>query len=228
MKNRKRGYTLIAILLIVFSVIAFVIPFIKTTTFFVAYTFGIMAILYQIYIFKISFNGSVSAKSKFYGFPIARIGVVYLVVQLVVSIIEMGVSIIMPSWIGIIINVVLLSIVIIGCIAADAMKEEILNQDDKLKHSVSNMRTLQSLSATLASQCDDLELKKILQKLADEFKYSDPVSTENTVKMEQNLIQEIGDVQGALADGDYKSINSLCKKIMADLTERNRVCARGK
>ena len=88
-KNEIRGYIVDAILLIVFSVIAFAAPFAKTGVFWMAYLFGVIAIAYQIYVFQISFNQGDDVKSKFYGFPIARVGVIYLAVQLVLSLIEM-------------------------------------------------------------------------------------------------------------------------------------------
>ena len=65
-KNEIRGYIVDAILLIVFSVIAFAAPFAKTGVFWMAYLFGVIAIAYQIYVFKISFDQGEDVKSKFY------------------------------------------------------------------------------------------------------------------------------------------------------------------
>ena len=55
-KNETRGILLMAILFVVFSAIAFVIPFSKNGVFWIAYLFGVLAILFQIYIFKSSFG----------------------------------------------------------------------------------------------------------------------------------------------------------------------------
>ena len=46
-KNATRGIIILAILLVVFSVIAFVIPFPKNTVFWIAYLCGVFAILFQ-------------------------------------------------------------------------------------------------------------------------------------------------------------------------------------
>lgn len=223
-KNTTRGILMLVIALAVFSVIAFVIPFPKNTVFWIAYVCGIFAILFQLYIFKSSF-GKADARSRFYGFPIARLGIYYLVIQLVVSIIEIALSKFLPTWVVILINVLILAIALIGCITTETMRDEIAAQDVKLKKSVSNMRELQSLTASLVNQTDDAELKKSLQKVADEFRYSDPLTSDKTSALEENMHSQIGDLQQALVDSDVDGAKTLCTKLLDCLRERNRICS---
>ena len=225
MKNSTRSLIIIAIALVVFSVVAFAIPFAHTTAFWVAYGFGALAILFQLYIFKVSFATGGDAKSRFYGFPIARLGVYYLVVQLIVSVIEMALARVIPTGVTVAINVLLLALAVVGCITVDAMRDEIIRQDDALKKNVGNMRELQSISAALVGQCGDEALKPMLQKLADEFRYSDPVSSEKTQELEEDMKVQLGDIQQALVEGDSDGAKKLCGKLMGSLAERNRICS---
>ena len=225
MKNSTRSLVVIAIALVVFSAIAFAIPFAHTTAFWVAYGFGALAILFQLYIFKASHAGDGDAKSRFYGFPIARLGVYYLVAQLIVSVIEMALSKVIPAGVAVAINVLLLALAVVGCITVDAMRDEIIRQDGALKKNVGNMRELQSLSSALVGQCGDEALKPMLQKLADEFRYSDPVSSEKTQELEEDMKAQLGDIQQALVEGDSDGAKKLCGKLMGSLAERNRVCS---
>ena len=227
-KNGLRGYITLAIIFVVFSVIAFAAPFSMTAPFWIAYIFGVIAIAYQIYVFKISFAKGEDVKSKFYGFPIAKIGVVYLVAQLALSLVQMCLAAFIPVWIVIIINIIPVAVAAIGCIAADAMRDEIVRQDVQLKKDVSNMRALQSLSATLMGMCSDESLKSELQKLADEFKFSDPVSSDATKEIEKDLDVQMKELQKALIDRDFESAKGLCDKLICGLSERNRVCALNK
>jgi len=224
-KNSTRSLIVIAIALVVFSVVAFAIPFAHTTAFWVAYGFGALAILFQLYIFKASHAGDGDAKSRFYGFPIARLGVYYLVAQLIVSVIEMALAKVIPTGVTVAVNVLLLALVVIGCITVDAMRDEIIRQDGALKKNVGNMRELQSLSSALVVQCGDEALKPMLQKLADEFRYSDPVSSEKTQELEEDMKVQLGDIQQALVEGDSDGAKKLCGKLMGSLAERNRVCS---
>ena len=225
MKNSTRGLIVIAIALVVFSVIAFAIPFAHTTAFWVAYGFGALAILFQLYIFKASHAGDGDARSRFYGFPIVRLGLYYLVAQLIVSVIEMALSKVIPTGVAVAINVLLLALAAVGCITVDAMRDEISRQDGALKRNVCNMRALQSLSAAVVGQCGDEALKPMLQKLADEFRYSDPVSSEKTQELEEDMKIQLGDIQQALVEGDSDGAKKLCGKLMGSLAERNRICS---
>lgn len=223
-KNATRGIITLVILLAVFSVIAFVIPFPRNTVFWLAYACGVFAILFQIYIFRSSFSKE-DARSRFYGFPIARLGIYYLAIQLIISIIEIVISKILPTWLVIVINVLILATVLIGCITTEAMRDEIATQDAKLKKSVLNMRELQSLAAALPNQTDDVELKKSLQKVADEFRYSDPLTSYKTDALEKDMQNQINNLQQALIDGDIDGTKTLCSQLLDCLRERNRICS---
>ena len=227
-KNEKRGYAVLAIIFVVFSVIAFAVPFTKNSVFVLAYIFGAIAIAFQIYVFKLSFSHGEDAKSKFYGMPIANIGLYYLSVQLVLSLVEMIAAKILPTWLAVIVNVIPIALALIGCITADVMRDEIERQDVQLKKDISNMRALQSMSSNFVGICLDEERKKQLQNLADEFRYSDPVSSEDTKELENELQQMMKELQCAIIDGDMDAVETLCMKAVAGLNERNRVCKLGK
>lgn len=224
-KNTVRGFVVLALLLCVFSVVAFIIPFARTATFWLAYGFGVFALLFQLYIFRTADAVGGDAKSRFYGFPIARIGVIYLAIQLIVSFIEMALAKVLPTWGPLVVNLILLVVAVIGCVTAETMRDEIARQDNALKGKVSTMRELQSLSSSLVGHCSDENLKPILKKLADEFRYSDPVSSEKTQELEEDMKNQLGDIQQALVEDDAEGAKSLCGKLMGNLTERNRICS---
>lgn len=224
-RNAARGYIILAILLVVFSIIAFAIPFAKTPVFWLSYGFGVFAILFQLYVFRISGVSGGDARSRFYGFPIARIGIYYLVGQLVFSLIEMALAAVIPAWIPTLLNILLAALAIVGCITVDTMRDEIVQQDIKLKKNVSNMRQLQSLSAALVGQCSDKGIKPLLQKIADEFRYSDPVTSNETADLEDDMREQLGNIQQSLVEGDTEGTRKLCARLMTSLAERNRICA---
>ncbi len=228
MRNRNRAYICLLILLLVFSLIAFAVPLAKTGTFWTAYLFALVASALQIYIFHTAFAGDDSAKSRFYGFPIAKIGIVYLLVQLVSSMIEMAASAVMPVWVAIVINVLLLAVTLIGCITSSTVKEEIVRQDMKLKENVSNMRALQSLSSALVGQCNDKEMKETLRRMAERFKFSDPISSKETEELEEDMQKQMDEIQRAVIDGDNEAVKDLCDRILSLLKERNRICVLNK
>lgn len=227
-KKSQRGYMILGIVLVVFCCISFLPPFTMNAVFWSAFVFGLISILLQIYVFRISFTAGSDAKSKFYGFPIAKIGIIYLITQLVLSIIEMCTAAFLPIFVALIINVLLLAAALIGCITADIVRDEVVKQDVKTKIDVTNMRSLQSLSASLPGLCDDAAMKSKLQGLADAFRYSDPVSSESTRQLEYELGIKLQELNGAVSEKDNASIESLCKRVTGMLEERNRICKMSK
>lgn len=222
-KNTVRGLTLLAIVAAVFSLITFVLPVEKTAVFWIAYGCGLFAVLFQLYIFKISFEGD--AKSRFYGFPIAWVGVYYLAAQLIFSIAEIALASILPLWAAVIVNALALAFAVIGCVTTDAMRDEIVRQDAQLKKDVSRMRELQSMANAMLGQCSDAEMKKTLQKIADELRFSDPVSSEATKELEEDMRSQMMDIQEAILEMDAEGAKEMCGKLSGSLAERNRICS---
>ena len=149
------------------------------------------AIVFQIAVFKLAFSASGDAKSNFYGFPIATIGTTYLVLQLIVTVIEMAVSTGMAAWIAVVLNAVLLAFVIISCIGADIQRDEAARQDEKYQKNTAVMKSLIADAVGMADLSDDSGIKKILENAGEKFRFSDPVSSPETESMETELKNQI-------------------------------------
>ena len=218
-KNTVRTAVVWLILLAVYHVIVFAVPFTHNGAFWLSYVFALAAFAVlgaATYLGEIKGEG---VKSKFYGFPILRLGAVYFAVQIVLSLIVMAVAVV-KIWVALVVYVILLGAAAIGLIAADAMREEIQRQDVKLKKDVSFMRNLQSKVCQMATQCDAPELKRF----AEDIRYSDPVSSDALGDIEQELAAAVEELQAAVVDGDGESVAQLCRKASAVLSERNRLC----
>lgn len=227
-KNQKRLFVTLSTLLVVFSVIAFVVPFAKTASFWCGFIFGVIAIALQLYVFKVALINGENAKSKFYGFPIAKIGLIYVIVQLLISLIEMIAASALPVWISITVNFIAFAVFIIGCITAEVVKEVVVRQDVQISQNTSSMRELQVISASLIGLSSDAEVIPMIQDLVNEFKYSDPVSSDLTSTYESSLKSILGEIRNSLLEGNNDLTKELCAKVKNELIERNRVCKLGK
>lgn len=223
-KNNVRGYIILGITLAAWLVIVLAVPFVKSAAYWLSFVFTLLAFAAQLYVFRISFHNGESVRSKFYGFPIARIGVMYLAVQLVLGLLVMVLAKWLPAWIGLILFVVTLAVAAVGCITADMMRDEVARQDVQMKKDVSRMRVMQSKANALLTQCDASDLKEELKKLAENFQFSDPVSSEALADIETSLSACLDELQRCLTDDDMDSAAVLCKRAKATLSERNRQC----
>ena len=223
-KDTMRGIAGLGVLLILYILIAFLIPFAKTATYWVSFVFTLIAFCVVAASIYIAFVKNPDAKSRFYGFPIARIGVIYGVAQLLAGLLLMALGKWVPVWPAVLVYAIMLGAAVIGLISADAVAEQIHAQDAKLKKDVAAMRTIQSKLIVLPGQCEDPVTAKCLTQLAEEIRFSDPVSSEATQETEADLNALTDELQKAVLEHDTAAAQNLCKRCQAVLMERNRLC----
>ena len=219
-KDTMRGIVGLGVLLVLYILVAFLIPFVHTATFWVSFVFTLIAFAVVAASIYIAFIKNPDAKSRFYGFPIAKIGVIYGLVQLIAGFIFMVLSPWAPVWAAVLVYAIALGAAVIGLISAEAVVSEIHVQDAKLKKNVSLMRSLQSKVNQIAAQSENAEIKA----LAEEFRYSDPVSSDTLGEIERDLVAVVDTLQTAFVDGDNDAVAQLCRKALVLLAERNRIC----
>lgn len=219
-KDTMRGIIGLGALLVLYILVVFLIPFAHTALFWVSFIFTLIAFCVVAATIYIAFIKNPDAKSRFYGFPIAKIGVIYGLVQLVAGLILMALAVWVPAWVAVLIYAIALGAAVIGLLSAEAVVEEIKVQDAKLKKDVSQMRALQSKISQIAAQSENAEIKA----LAEEFRYSDPVSNNAVAEAEADLAAVVDELQAAYVDGDNDAMAQLCRKASALLAERNRLC----
>lgn len=223
-KDTIRWIIGLGVLLVLYILIAFLIPFVHTATFWVSFLFTIIAFGVVGASFYIAFIKNPDAKSRFYGFPIAKIGAIYGLVQLIAGILFMALAVYVPVWVAVLVYAIALGAAIIGLISAEVVAEEIHNQDAKLKKDVALMRSLQSKLNQMAAQCDNPDAASAVKKFAEELRYSDPVSSEALADIERDLTAAVEELQSAIVDGDSAATKQLCRKASGILVERNRLC----
>lgn len=223
-KDTIRWIIGLGVLLVLYILVAFLIPFVKTATFWVSFLFTLIAFGVAAASMYIAFIKNPDAKSRFYGFPIAKIGAIYGLVQLIAGIVFMALAAYVPVWVAILVYAIALGAAVIGLISADAVVEEIHVQDRKLKKDVSLMRGLQSKVDQMATQCDDSNAAASVKNLAEELRYSDPVSSDALLEIEADLSAAVDELQAVFVDGDAEVVTQMCKKTSAILAERNRLC----
>lgn len=223
-KNAIRWWVVLGVVLVVYNVLAFALPFPKTAVFAVSYLFTTIAILAQIYVIRTAFYRGEGVKSKFYGFPIAKLGVIYLAVQLIAGLVFMALGLIVPVWLPLALYVVLLGVAAAGFVAADAARDEVVRQEVKLEKDVSRMREFQAKGRALVTLNQIPEAARPLEKLAEDLRFSDPVSSEALTEIEDQLAECLAQLQEAVSAQKTEQILSVCREAERILAERNQLC----
>ena len=223
-KQTIRSLVLLVLLLAAYHLIIFLIPFERELNFWIAYGFTLAAfaeVYASVYIASIHPD---NAKSRFYGFPIMRIGFIYGGVQLVLGLVFMIIGELISWEPGLLLQALALIAAALGLIVTDSIADDIIQQDEKLKKDVSLMRSVQAKINQMVGFCEDAEAAAAVKNLADEVRYSDPVSSPATQAAEADLVAIVDALQGAVADNDVPAIKELCRKTACTLADRNRIC----
>ncbi len=214
-KNKGMAYAVLGISFLLFNVIAFAIPTVKTATFWIAYAFSVVAFASQIVIWKFAFKGADTVKSKFLGIPLISVGITYLIVQIIAFAIFMAFSAVQP-WIAIVVCALILGISAICLIGTETGREEVGRVEEKVEKKVFYIKSLKVDIEMLASIESDANTKAALTKLAEKIRFSDPMSND----VLSDLEAEIADKVNELKTAENKS--AIITVLDSLITERNK------
>lgn len=215
-KNSTKGYVILGILFALISIIAFAVPTVKTATFWIAYVFTAAAFAAQIIIWRTAL-GKETLKSKFLGFPVVHIGIVYTVIQVIAFAVFMFVPT-LPTWSAIVVCSVIAGISAVCMISADAGRNEIERVEAEVKKKVFYIRELQTVVELLTDVETDADTKAALDQLAEKIRFSDSMSSEQLANLENKISAKVLELKTAPNKVEIiTELNSL-------LDERNKKC----
>ena len=197
-KNLLRLLAVTAIVLGAYHIVVFLIPFLRTPMFWTCYGFTLAAIAVMAVSLYIGLIRKPDAKSRFFGFPIARIGVIYCAVQLVLGLVCMAVAKWFLAWPAVILFSLVLAAALINLLTTGSVAAEIALQDDRQKASQQFMRGMQARVSSLALHCEDDAAAQAVKAFAEELRYSDPVSAPALAEAEAALATAVDALEAAV------------------------------
>ena len=229
MNMNKKNKSIIAVygILALIYLIAFVIiPFPKNAASWISFVFTLISFVLSLGVSLYVFCKDDEMTSKFYGFPIFKIAYMYPVVQFVVGVIICLIVafVDVPYWIALILSLVILGASAIGVIATDNARDIIEENEAEVERVTKATKMFNLNISSVLDLCTEPSVKKELEKLAESFRFSDPVSSEATFPLESELRACMDNLERALTDGDMDGVAKLCPQTAALLAERNRIC----
>lgn len=225
-KKLLRGYILIAFEFIIYVIAT--VPFQKNIVFWLVLSFSFLSILVQVAALHFVMKSQAPIKDRIYDFPIIRVSAVYLVIQLLASLLIMGFSDKIPVFAAALVEMVILVAAVTGFYFAGAARTEVVRQDKQLEKELVKMQELQMRLGILISQCEEGQIREILRKLSEEIRYSNPISREVSEDIEEEIAVLFAEMEKAALAEDIENTAGLCNRVTALLQERDRICKYGK
>lgn len=229
-KKQKSVIAIYGIVLVVFVLLTLIVPLEKNGCSWTMFAFSVISILFSLCATMYAFSKSDNLTSKFYGFPIFKLGALYTIIQLGLTII-LGIVcnyVDVPAWVGWVISLILIACAGVGCITADNSRDIIEEIEAKQVQNTQNVKLFQTSICDALDLCKDDEIRPALQKLVNRFKYSDPVSNDATIEKEETIKEEINLLINEIPENNKEALLERITKIDNLLSSRNRLCEQNK
>ena len=225
-KRRNAFLAIHIIIAVVYSLLFALIPFPKPAGSWLMFVFSLIAIAGSCGCSLYAMGRNDSLMSKFYGYPVFKIGIGYMLLQLGLSIVvySIGAFFNVPYWAGLLLSVVTAAAAGIGMIAADSAHALIEQADQQELATTQNITYFTVDIGECLDLCRDEALRPSLTELATKCKYSDPVSIPETKDIEQQIQMHLQELTGALRQNRQEKAGETVRLLLHLLSSRNRIC----
>lgn len=212
--------------MLVYIVLVTVIPFSKPAASWIVFAFTILSFALGAAISIYAFDKGNTLVSKFYGYPIFRVGFLYTIVQMVTSVLifAVGAFVNIPYWVGLSISILILGIALVGILVTDNTRDYVEEIDTKNLIATRILTRFNIDIADILDICNNSEVYEPLKKLNEKFKYSDQVSSPSTEEKEEEIKQEIEKLKSIINKESTEIVINEIKLISNLLSSRNRIC----
>lgn len=194
-------------------------------SFWISYVFMILAFAALTVTGYMLKSRDIQPKDWLLGYPVLKHSTIYIIVELVLSILFMALdSINSPWWLAFATQMIALavhSVFIISCFLA---QETIVDVQTKVKDATSFIKLLQVDVEMVAEKTTDPAVKDAFKKLAEQVRYSDPMSNENLFELEKQITLQVSNADSCITLNDIDGALQCCNRATLLLTERNKKC----
>lgn len=221
--NKARISLVISAILILalFCVIAFVVPFVREDSFWIGFGFTAFAVLLVLGTSLYAFRSD-SARSRFYGMPLPLMLWSYLIIQVVLGFIFMAAYMI-PVWISLLICLILAVVYLLGLVAVAPAAAHAENFDRKVAAKTDFIKTLASAVKLMELRVADPALAREIHALQEDIRYSSPMSSPSLALLESRIQGKVEELSG-LVDSDPAAASALCRELRLLVAERTEKC----
>ena len=233
MNMNKKNKSIIAVygILAFIYLIAFVIiPFPKNAASWISFVFTLISFVLSLGVSLHVFGKEDEMTSKFYGFPIFKIAYMYPLIQFVVGVIICLIAafVAVPYWVALILSLIILGVSAIGVIATDNARDIVEENEAEVERVTKATKIFNLNIASVLDLCTEPSVKIELEKLAESFRFSDPVSSDATEDIESTIMEKLENLKISISSSDSDENIAKITELKNLLAERNRICKMNK
>ena len=223
-KKAKMFAAILALVFLTYNLTLFVTAgFDHFASFWASYVFMLLAFAALACVGSMLGERGMMLRDWLFGFPIIKHTVAYIVVEFIAATIFMVAD--TDEWkLAFVVQFLLLAVYLVFAVSCFLAKETIQEIEKKVAVKTQTIRLLYAEMYTAAQACTDETLKPVLEKLAEELRYSDPMSNELLADLETRLGNVVGEVKKLVLSGHFDIAKQYCVTVANLIVERNQKC----
>ena len=154
--------------------------------------------------------------------------ILYVIVQMVFGILTIFEVVALNTYIALIISALLLLGYLGIVLTANKGRTHSKEVTEKIAVKTEWMKEFKRSTASLAQEVKDANARKAVERLVEEIKFSDPMSSPSVEKANEKMEAAVNELKNAIAGGITEEILEKCKTAMKAVQERNSVCKANK
>lgn len=195
-----------------------------TASFWISFSLMLVAVCEATFCLMKTMKDGAILKDIMFSFPLWEHTLIFFLYELVVSVLFMildgKVHFAFPLILGLL-GIIVYSFFAFSCLLARGIVGEIQKE---VKIKTTNLRMMQADAESLAENCTTPEAKKAASKLAEDIRFSDPMTDDSLNSIDDEIKRYIRDARIAVAEGREEDVPALCREMGLLLSERNRKC----
>lgn len=226
MKNQKKYYWIAwGIAVVVFHIIMFLLPSALLNpsegSFWVIYLTVMASFIGQVYCSSL-YAKKENKQERFLYIPVVMIGYIALLMTLLLALQALTLQF-LPNWFTIIVAVLVVAYYGFAVLRTLAAAEMVIAIDNKVAQQTSFIKTY-TAKAKAMEQTAPAELRSMATKVYEVFRYSDPMSSEELLGLEEQIQVKYEDFAAAIDENKKEAAERDAQAICNLMKERNELC----
>lgn len=130
----------------------------------------------------------------------------------------------LPSWVGIVICVLLLGVHAIAVVSAKAAADLVSGTDDAIAKQTQFIRTMTAQAKALLVNAPGDSAKASLEKVFEALRYSDPMSAPALSAVERRMSDQFAALSQAVTAHEAEAVQTAAQAMLSLIQERSQAC----
>lgn len=133
-----------------------------------------------------------------------------------------------PVYLALIVSLVILVVFVAVVMMGGAGRSHVKEVEKHIEEKTSRMKAIKQSARNMSGDIKDAEVRKLVQRVEEEIRFSDAVTTVELDDIESEIEDMIRELKKTIADGDNDKIIECANALMKIVQERNAICKAGK